>query len=54
MWRVVCSKNDAPSTLYDEKYKADRAAGRHRNQNPGHRTKVQRVSVQIQVLEDDV
>ena len=54
MWRVVCNKNDAPGTLYDQKWKADRAAGSHRTSKTGHKTKVQRLSVQIKVEKDNV
>lgn len=51
-WRVKCNKNDAPGTLYDQKWKADKVAREHKRKNGGHSVKVQRVEAVINVQEE--
>jgi hypothetical protein len=51
-WRVVCDKDDASGTLYDEKWKADRAARNHKLNNASHSVKVQRIEAVLKVKEE--
>nr|WP_158231427.1 hypothetical protein [Gaetbulibacter sp. 4G1] len=51
-WRVVCNKNDAPGTIYDEKWKADNVARSHKRRNPSHKVKVQRIITQFSVQQE--
>jgi len=54
VWRVKCSKNDTPGTLYDKKWKADKVARDHKRRNPDHNVKVQMVQTEITVKEEYV
>lgn len=48
-YKIECNQGDAPNTIYDEKWKANRWARNHKRQNPSHNVTVLEIEVSFTV-----